>query len=67
MVVPVSLRPDRRGEVFRRGRGWIPIEETREYQEQQQREQAEMEYWEERVRKHRIAAGMALIFGDHDG
>lgn len=48
MVVPVSLRPDRRGQV-RTSRGWTFVEDTREYQEQKQRDE------HERRHAHRVA------------
>jgi len=68
MVVPVSLRPDRRGQVYVKGRGWIPKEETREYQRKKQREEARAAHAEEMWRKHRkrrIRQGIGLIFGDN--
>lgn len=66
MPVPVSLRPDRRGQTFVRGRGWVPIEDTREYKRKKQREQYEAERAEAMRQKHierRISQGMALLFG----
>jgi len=67
MPVPVSLRPDRRGQVRHPRRGWITIEETREHQREQQRKESQRDHWEERVRQHRIAAGMGLLFGGDEG
>lgn len=72
MPVPVSLRPDRRGQVYRRGRGWIPIEETREHQRKQREAELQEEHWErkaqEHQRKQQIRSGFQMLFGgDADG
>jgi len=67
MVVPVSLRPDRRGQVWTQQRGWVDYRETRAYREEQRRLEAEHQQAlrvAEEERKRNVELGFKQLFAE---
>lgn len=68
MVVPVSLRPDRRGQTLERRRGvlqYVPYEESREYRRKQEKraaQKAEAEHYRQQAMEQNRRRSLSWLF-----